>query len=238
MRNKIKQFINAELAGWTPFEVIWLAVSCAIMIALSVYWQDTLMGIISATTGVMYVVLAGKGKLSAYIFGLVNCVLYAIISYNARLYGETMLNLYYIPMQFVGFYTWSKHMDADTAEVAKKKMTARGRLLLTLAIVAATAGYGLILNAIGGTMPFVDAFTTMASVIAMIISVRMYTEQWYIWFAVDFVSVIMWAVVYARGEENIATLLMWILYLANAVIMGIKWERAAKIKNRKDEIAS
>ena len=57
------------------------------------------MGIISATTGVACVVCTGKGKLSAYIFGVVNCVLYAIISYQAKLYGETMLNaLYYVPM--------------------------------------------------------------------------------------------------------------------------------------------
>lgn len=79
--------------------------ACTIITSLSIYWQDTIMGIVSATTGVACVVCTGKGKLSAYIFGLVNCVLYAIISYNANLYGETMLNaLYYIPMQFVGFY--------------------------------------------------------------------------------------------------------------------------------------
>lgn len=31
-----------------------------------------------------------------------------------------MLNsLYYVPMQFVGFYVWNKHMDKETKEVEK-----------------------------------------------------------------------------------------------------------------------
>ena len=37
-------------------------------------------------------VCTGKGKLSAYVFGAINTLLYAIISYKAKFYGEVMLN--------------------------------------------------------------------------------------------------------------------------------------------------
>ena len=71
-------------------------------------------------TGVASVVCTGKGKLSAYLFGLVNSVLYALIAWQAAYYGETMLNLlYYVPMQFVGFFVWSRHMNEGTHEVEK-----------------------------------------------------------------------------------------------------------------------
>lgn len=97
-----KKFIKNEIEGWKKLEVTWLLIACAVIVGLSIYWDDTVMGIISSTTGVVCVVCTGKGKLSAYIFGLVNTVLYAVISYKAALYGETMLNaLYYVPMQFV-----------------------------------------------------------------------------------------------------------------------------------------
>ena len=34
-----------------------------------------------------------------------------------------MLNaLYYVPMQFVGFYIWSKNMNSTTHEVEKKSI--------------------------------------------------------------------------------------------------------------------
>ena len=100
----VKKFIRNELAGWKAWEAGWLITACVIITILSIYWGDTLMGIISATTGVACVVCTGKGKLSAYIFGMVNTLLYAIIAFKAKFYGEVMLNaLYYFPMQFTEF---------------------------------------------------------------------------------------------------------------------------------------
>ena len=190
------------------------------------------MGIISAVTGVACVVCTGKGKLSAYLFGLVNSALYALISYQASLYGETMLNaLYYVPMQFVGFYVWSKHMDQGTGEVTKRRMKPLGFLAMCAAIAVATVMYGLLLKYWGDAMPFVDAFTTVSSVAAMIISVGMYAEQWWIWVAVDVFSVYMWWCDFQSGSDNMATLLMWAVYLGNAVIMLIRWEKEARSRN-------
>ena len=230
---RIKEIIKEELTGWKKLEVMWLLIACIIIAVLSIYWQDTLMGIISATTGVACVVCTGKGKLSAYLFGLVNCVLYAIISYKAHLYGETMLNaLYYVPMQFVGFYIWSKNMNKETHEVKKKHMKNSSRILWLFIMIVATIVYGLILKKLGDAMPFVDSFTTVSSVVAMIVSVKMYSEQWWIWIIVDIFSVYMWWTNFNIGNDNMATLLMWIVYLGNAIIMCIKWEKEA-VKNKK-----
>lgn len=221
---KTREFIKAELTGWNKWEVMWLVAACSIITVLSIYWHDSMMGIISATTGVACVVCTGKGKLSAYIFGTINVVLYAIISFKAKYYGEVMLNaLYYFPMQFYGFYVWNKHMNTETHEVVKRRMRTKGRCYLLLATGGATLLYGLMLRALGGALPFVDAMSTVASVIAMMISVKMYMEQWMIWIVVDVVTVVMWAVAFARGSESVATLLMWIVYLVNAIIMYHKW---------------
>lgn len=240
MKEKVKNLIKSELTGWKPLEVAWLAIATAIIIGLSIYWGDTVMGIISAATGVACVVCTGKGKLSAYLFGLVNCVLYAIIAFRATYYGETILNvIYYIPMQFIGFVIWSKNMNSETNEVKKVHMKAYQRFLCLFAMVMATFLGGLFLKHLGDAMPFVDSFTTVASVFAMILSVKMFSEQWWIWVAVDVFSVYMWAVNFANGGENIGTLLMWLTYLGNAIIMLVKWEKEAhqnKIKEDCHEI--
>ena len=77
-------------------------------------------------------------------------------------------------------------------------------------------------------MPFIDSFTTIASVMAMVISVRMYSEQWWIWLAVNTLSIYMWWCNFSSGSDNIATLLMWMVYLISGVIMLIKWEKEIK----------
>ena len=230
---KWKRMLKEELAGWRPLEIAWLVLASAVIVGLSVYWGDTLMGIISSTTGVICVVATGKGKLSAYLFGLVNCFLYAVISYQAQYYGETMLNaLYYVPMQFVGFWVWQKNMNAETHEVNKRHMSWKARLLSVAGIALGTWLYGLLLEALGGELPFVDSFTTVCSVVAMIVSVWMYAEQWWIWVAVDVLSVYMWWIDFSSGSDNMATLLMWVVYLGNAVIMLVRWEREVIRKER------
>jgi nicotinamide mononucleotide transporter len=42
----------------------------------------------------------------------------------------------------------------------------------------------------------------------------------------------MWAISFAQGQDNIATLLMWIVYLGNAVIMLVKWEKEAHARDK------
>lgn len=225
----MKNIIKNELSGWKLLEIIWLLLACIGITLLSIYWKDNIMGIISAVSGVACVVLTGKGKLSAYAFGLINSILYGIIAFNAKLYGETMLNiLYYVPMQFIGFYIWNKHMNEENHEVTKLHMSNKTRLIWLLAIITGTVAYGYILKCLGDTMPFIDSFTTVSSVIAMIVSVKMFAEQWWIWIAVDIFSVYMWWCNFSVGSDNIATLLMWIIYLGNAIIMCIKWEKGVK----------
>lgn len=229
----MKELLKNELKGWKVWEISWLLIACFIISILSIYWGDNLMGIISATTGVACVICTGKGKLSAYVFGLVNCVLYAIISYKANLYGETLLNaLYYVPMQFYGFFVWKKNMNQTTNEVNKRHMNTKTRFLYLGLLIVSTIGFAMFLNHIGDAMPLIDSFTTTTSIIAMIISIGMYTEQWWLWIFVDVFSVIMWAITYANGNESIATLLMWIVYLGNAIIMCVKWEKEVLLNNK------
>ena len=47
-------------------------------------------------------------------FGIINCILYSIISYQQTLYGEMLLNIcYYLPLQFIGFAIWKKNMNTN-----------------------------------------------------------------------------------------------------------------------------
>ena len=225
----MKRFLKNELSGWHPAEIVWTAFVCVVICGLSIRWGDSLWGIVSAVTGVLYTILTGKGKLSAYGFGLVNCVLYAAISFEAKLYGETILNgFYYIPMMFVGFFAWRRNMDSQTNEVKKRRMSAKGRALLVAVLGMLTAGFGFVLRAMGDVLPFVDSFTTISSVVAMVVSVKRYSEQWWIWLGVNLFSVYMWWCNFATGNDNIATLVMWLVYLINGIFILIKWERDLK----------
>ncbi|MBE6704848.1 MAG: nicotinamide mononucleotide transporter [Ruminococcaceae bacterium] len=226
---KIKKFMIDEFAGWKVFDYIWIFIASAVILGLSLYWEDDLIGITSALTGVWCVILTGNGKRSSFIFGMVNVLCYIFISWKASFYGEVMLNaLYYVPMNVVGWIAWTRHMNQQTAEVKKKSMKINVQVIVYALTLLSIFAYGFILKLLGGNLPFIDSMSTMVSIVAQILSVKRYTEQWVLWIVVDIVSVIMWGINFARGGESIATLAMWSVYLVNAIIMYLKWRKEAK----------
>ncbi len=226
----LKEYFKLETSGWKWYELLYLAVCTLAILIPSIITGDSLMAIISATCGAISVVLTGKGKLGTYIFGGIQCALYAIISYRATYYGETLLNvLYLLPLEVVGFRSWMKNMNSENAEVIKLQMSWRQRGIWAAVLAAGTVAMGFALKHFGDAMPFMDAFTTVGTMIAFVLTVKRYSENWWIWIAINVATVIMWVGNVAKGGENasVATLLMWSVYLVNSVIMLIRWMREA-----------
>lgn len=229
MKQKAGQFLKSELTGWKALDLAWLAAATAVILGLSLYWKDSPVSLWAALTGVWCVILTGKGKRSSFLFGTVNVVFYAMISFQARYYGEVMLNiLYYLPMNFVGWFAWKKHMNEETGEVVKRRLPRNRRVWVYGLTAAAILLYGLVLKALGGNLPYVDSMSTVVSVTAQILSVKRLTEQWVLWIVVDVVTVVMWGINFAQGGETVATLAMWSVYLINAIIMYIRWNREGR----------
>ena len=68
-----------------------------------------------------------------------------------------------------------------------------------------------------------DSLGVVLAIIAQILCVKRYMEQWILWIVVDVVSVFMWIMAFKNSTGSIATLIMWVIYLLNAVLMFLKW---------------
>ncbi|MBO4998293.1 MAG: nicotinamide mononucleotide transporter [Lachnospira sp.] len=226
---KLLDRIKREFTGWKKWQIVWIVLANSIILGVSLYMGDTAIGIVASLTGVTCVILCGMGRVSNYFFGTINVVLYAIVAWKARYYGDVMLNLlYYFPTNIIGWVVWSKHLNQEKNEVYKKRMTLMQDILLAIISAAGVLGYSYILKLLGGNLPIVDSMSTVFSVIAQILMIKRFTEQWVIWIIVDIVSVIMWIAAFFNGGESVAVLMMWSVYLANAVIMFVKWLKESK----------
>lgn len=224
--SKISVILQKEIKGWKIWEMLWLFLSVSVILCLSIFWGDNLIGITAAVSGISYVVLTGKGKPSAYIFGAVNVLLYAWISYEAKYYGEVMLNvIYYLPMNFIGWILWRKNMDSATGEVIKRRLSGRSAAAVLLITGAAVIIYGGWLKGLGGNMAYMDSMSTVISVVAQILCVKRYIEQWILWIVVDIVTVFMWTFALLNGMGSISMLIMWSLYLVNGIIIYFRWKK-------------
>lgn len=221
--------LKKDFTGWKKWQIVWMILANAVILGVSVLQGDTVLGIMASITGVICVILCGMGKVSNYLFGTINVVLYALVAWRAKYYGDVMLNLlYYFPTNILGWIAWKKNIDQETNTVYKRRMTWKQDLILLLVSVVGVFGYGYVLRLLGGNLPFVDSMSTVLSVIAQILMIKRFMEQWVIWIVVDVVSVIMWVAAMFTEGASIAVLMMWAVYLGNAVIMFIKWLKETK----------
>ena len=184
-------------------------------------------GSVAGIAGVLCVVLVAKGNIWNYLFGIINVSMYAYISYKAALYGDAALNaLYYVPMQFIGWWQWRKRgaamsqADADgrSMQVKARRFTWNQRILLALGCAVGVIAVGYVLKHFGDPQPFKDSATTVLSIVAQALMALAFMEQWVLWIITNVLSVIMWCICVARGEAHAAVMvIMWAFYLLNSL---------------------
>ena len=186
-----------------------------------------IVGSIAGIAGVLCVVLVAKGNIWNYLFGIVNVSMYAYISYKASLYGDAALNaLYYVPMQFIGWWQWRKRGAAVSeaeaggagVQVKARRFTWHQRVILALGCAAGVIAVGYVLKHFGDPQPFKDSATTVLSIVAQALMALAFMEQWALWIITNVISVVMWSICVVRGEAHAAVMvIMWVFYLLNSL---------------------
>lgn len=216
--------IKTELNYYGKFEkTFYLLVIISICI-ISVMLNDSKIALISSICGITYTLFAGKGKVYCYYIGLIGTFCYCLIAYKNGFYGNMALyGLYFFPMQIIGIFQWKKNLNKEKNEIYKSKLSFRQRVIyLIITLVLTIIIFGVI-KYFKGHSPYIDAFITGFSVLGQFLTVKRCIEQWYIWFLVNLLSVIMWTFACYNGANYYATLMMWIIYLILSVYFLKKW---------------
>jgi nicotinamide mononucleotide transporter len=192
----------------------------------------TIINFISAICGILCVFFCAKASISNFAFATVNTIVYAIFLFYQKIYGTFALEvLFYLPVNFISWYIWAKHRDQKYVEKTKaKKLTLTQNILSTLAIVIGGIVYHYILVRIGGEVAWLDAFTLSIGIVAVILEMFRYKEQYVWWIITDVIAVAMYIAhfdpVYLTKKS---------IYLIMAVIGLINWHKLNKERNKTNE---
>ncbi len=221
--------MSKATGNWKGFEIVWLIVFSAIGILFTFLSKDSFFGFTVFITGVLCVVLTAKGKLMSYVFGMYNTFGYAYLAYVNGIFGEVLLNLlFFVPMNIAGFYMWSKNFQGG--KLAMRQMEFKGMLLVGAVCISGflLLGYGLSFIP-GQNSPYIDALTTVLSVVATILMVRRFKEQWLVYIVLNMFTVLLWTIRTSEGSsEGPLMIVMWSAYLLNAAYGYYNWNKGAK----------
>jgi nicotinamide mononucleotide transporter len=189
------------------------------------HWIENL----AVVTGLIYILLSVKQRIWCWPFGIVSSVLYLYVFFDAKIYADMFLQLYYVLMGFYGWIHWAR---VDSASSNKKELPVsklklgQAILFLMLTLLLWLLIAKLLMRFTDSPVPWIDAFTTAFSFTATYMLARKILEHWIIWVIVDFISV---ALYFYRGLYP--SIILFAIYTVLAVFGYLEWKKQWKKEN-------
>ncbi len=168
------------------------------------------------------ILLAARNNIHSWWTGIVGCALFGFVFFEARLYADATLQIFFIGASIAGWWLWL-HGDAGKPIVIRR---APMRLLAVMAAIALATGlgYGALLHKFTDAYaPFVDSALLVLSVSAQLLLMWRMIETWVLWLVVNSIAVPLYAV---RGLE--LTAILYVFYWFNTFYGGWIWYRSSK----------
>ena len=185
---------------------------------------------IGAALAIAYLLLALKQNKLCWFAWIASSILYLYVMYQAGLYMESLLQVFYLCMGFYGLSQWSKTINNNQNTYVDQWSIGNHIFAISLVIVLSFLSGTLLSNFSNAALPFIDAFTTWGAIVASYMVAKKILENWIYWFVIDFISVFIFA---SRGLYFTSAL--FVTYL---VIIYFGYKSWSKIRlNQNESIA-
>ena len=183
--------------------------------------------------GILSVVCSANGRILTFLFGLLDVAIYAVMCYvNWRRGGAGLGNaiingLYFVPMQFVGFFQWRKRGAEAHKQVKARRLNGRQWALYSALFILGTIVVYLILSAVDKEAAgrflrvavLMDAVSMVCNILGQYLLSTAYMEQWVFWILVNIASVVMWSVSLRQSSDPYSAIYVvkYAFYLLNSI---------------------
>lgn len=109
--------------NWSKFEIILLISSIVLIVFSEIISKSEILTVCTSISGILCALLMAKGKVLSQVVGLVEIVLYTILSYKNEYYGEVIIYItVQLPLYIMGIISWIKNKNEETETVNKNEI--------------------------------------------------------------------------------------------------------------------
>ena len=172
---------------------------------------------IAAALGVINVTLVVRRSVWNYPFALVMVSLYFFVFFEAKLYSDALLQIFFFAVNLYGWRNWVNARRAS-GEVPVGMLTPRERAVWAgaTAVVSILWGVGMA-RFTDAAAPMIDAAIAGTSIAAQILMARRKIENWVLWILVDAIAIFLF---WNRGLPYTSGLYALFLLLSIAGLTG------------------
>jgi nicotinamide mononucleotide transporter len=135
-----------------------------------------------------YLVLAIRQSLWCWPCALASVALAMVLFFDARLYMESALQIFYFAMGVYGWLQWQRG-GRDRNGVAVHWWSPVRHLAMIVLILLTSGGFGWALSRTDAAFPYLDSFTTVAAIVTTFMVARKVMENWIYWLVIDSILV-------------------------------------------------
>ena len=177
--------------------------------------------VIAVAAAIVYLVLAIRQNMWCWLGAGISTAIYIYLFFDARLYMESALNLFYFAMAIYGWSVWYFGRSGD-AELPVSVWPRNVHATAIAAVVAASAVSGYLLSRYSDAVyPYVDSMTTWGAIWATFLVARKVLENWWYWLVIDAASI----VIYWSRDLHL-TALLFVVYVVMIPFGLIAWRRS------------
>ena len=219
MNNPIKSLTKKE---WG----LWLGSVLIIIISNLLSGHIDLLTMIAACVGVTSLIFAAKGNVWAQILMIVFSILYGIISWKFRYWGEMITYLgMTMPMAIWSTITWLKNPAAGGKEVAIQKLTPKHIVGVVFFAIVITGIFYFILNMLNTPNIVFSTISITTSFLAA--SFTMLRSSYYAlgYASNDIVLIILWILASVENPAYIPVVVNFVIFFFNDMYGFISWKK-------------
>jgi nicotinamide mononucleotide transporter len=138
--------------------------------------------------GIIQVLLSSRNKISNYFFGILSIILTISVLFQARLYAEILLNLYYLIMSVYGLWYW-KYRHVDRVVPITRCSRQDWLMVLSIVVVGYIVLFLLLTYATDSDVPMMDAMVSSTAWAGMWLLARRKLENWLLLNISNFIAV-------------------------------------------------
>jgi len=170
---------------------------------------------------IAYLLLAIRQNIWCWFCAATSTAIFVYLFMDAKIYMESLLNVFYFGMAFYGWYVWYYGSAGDAElRVSVWSLSVHTRALLAIAAISLISGY-LLERFTDEAFPYIDSMTTWGAFWATFLVARKVLENWWYWLVIDAVLVFMF---WARDLQ--LTSLLYVVYVVLVPIGLVNWTRS------------
>lgn len=179
--------------------------------------------LLSGMLGICSVVLGAQGNILTFVFGFAQVGTYTYLCCLERFYAEIAMNFYYFFTMMYGVYVWRNRLTTnDSMQIQTRVLSIQLLTAIFVVVLLVSLLTGWLLGRYSDdSQPYLDAVTTIPALVAQVLMVLAYREQWYFWIFVDVLGTIMWL-----RAGNYCMAAQYAFWSVNCVYGYIQWTRS------------